>query len=98
MKSLIALLTAASLLGACTGTGIDFEPNFRAVDPGATKTQVLNVIGSPRSTESYDVAGFTLTRMEIVDLRQRYVFITAGTPLSEARLVSKSQLPLISCK
>ena len=101
MKNYIPSLTllGTALLASCSGAGLNFEREFEQVYQGATKSQVLQLIGTaPLLTENFEIVGFAVTRIEIADVKARYAFIFAGTPLSESRLVFKAITPHKLCK
>lgn len=90
----LAVAAVASVLTACSGVGVDFEREFDAIQTGATRAQVLTMLRtSPYKTDTSDVGGFSYTRIEIVDVKSKYVFTLAGTPLTEPRLVAKTRTP-----
>jgi len=91
-------LLGSAILASCSGTGLNFEREFEQVQHGATMTQVRQLAGiAPLLTESFELAGFALTRMEIADVKARYAFTFAATPLTDPRLVFKSITPHAKC-
>lgn len=99
MKHLyLTLFFVAAGLPGCDGTGLSFEREFEAVQPGATRTEVIATIKTtPLIGESYNVGGFGVTRLEIADVKARYAFVLAATPLSEPRLIAKTRIPHSKC-
>lgn len=89
---------AWALVGCESGLGASFEREFEAVKAGDSRAQLLATLKTqPLTAESFDIGGFSVTRIEVADVRARYSFTLAATPLSEPRLISKARTPHGKC-
>ncbi len=93
MKKL--LLIFFYLIAGCenpTRISGNFEGEFSAISVGDSKRDVLYTAHSePLAVESFNLAGFTIERDEWRDLHSVFAVYFASTPLTEARVVAKSQ-------
>lgn len=93
MKNLLLILIC--LIAGCennTGLSANFEDEFSAINVGDSKREVLFTTKSePLTVELFNLAGFTVERDEWRDLHSVFAVYFASTPLTEARVVAKSQ-------
>lgn len=81
------------ITAGCTGTAFDFQPRFDSINAGATRKEVMAIVGEPLVTETWDVAGMTVIRSEYADSRSRYSVVMVGTPVTEPRVLAKGRIP-----
>ena len=95
----IIVVPATIFVAGCSGAGMNFEREFSAVPTGANKMQIVSALKTePLITESFDIGGFSIQRMEVADVKSRYSFVLASTPMTEPKLVAKAQFSHINCK
>jgi len=92
--------TALILLAGCNeGLAVNFAAAYSAIPMGATRAEIVAIAKTePLVTENYAIGGFSVTRLELADLKSRYAFVLAGTPVGEPRLIAKSQVPHVNLK
>lgn len=88
------LFVCGLLVNGC-GASINLEKEFTAVQTGESKSGVIAKMGSTLTTDSFNVGGFSIERIEYIDVKHRYSFILASTPINEAKVLSKTQLSKI---
>lgn len=93
MKKIILLSGWLLLLTACNGVDIDLQQEFDSIQVGDTVKEVLYSTHSaaPLYEEKFNFAGFEITRQEFRDVNSVYGIYLASTPLTEARVIAKSE-------
>ena len=88
------LMLTTLIAGCGSGLSVNHDANFGKVKTGMTKLEVTGALQSePFLTESYNLAGFEVTRYALIDVKHSYAIVLAATPLSEPRVVATAKTP-----